>query len=105
MNSLSASIASNIAAMCTTRSRSMGRRFAVAGHDRGARVALRLALDHPNTVSHLAVLDIVPTKTIYETIDQQHATTVWRYFFLIQPPDLPERLIASDPHVPVLDTQ
>ena len=72
-------------------------RFAVIGHDRGARVALRLALDHPETVSHLAVLDIVPTKTIYETIDQQNATTVWRYFFLIQPHDLPERMIASDP--------
>jgi haloacetate dehalogenase len=72
--------------------------FAVAGHDRGARVALRLALDHPDAVSHLAVLDIVPTRTIYETIDQQHATTVWRYFFLIQPHDLPERLIAGDPH-------
>jgi haloacetate dehalogenase len=71
-------------------------RFAVGGHDRGARVALRLALDHPDAVSHLAVLDIVPTRTIYETIDQQRATTVWRYFFLIQPPDLPERLIVGD---------
>jgi haloacetate dehalogenase len=73
-------------------------RFAIAAHDRGARVALRMALDHPDAVSHLAVLDIVPTKTIYETIDQEHATTVWRYFFLIQPHDLPERLIGSDPH-------
>jgi haloacetate dehalogenase len=71
-------------------------RFAVAGHDRGARVALRLALDHPDAVSHLAILDIIPTKTIYETVDQQRATTVWRYFFLIQPRDLPERLIAGD---------
>jgi haloacetate dehalogenase len=70
--------------------------FAVAGHDRGARVALRLALDHPDAVSHLAVLDIIPTTTIYETIDQQRATTVWRYFFLTQPHDLPERLIAGD---------
>jgi haloacetate dehalogenase len=73
------------------------RRFAVAGHDRGARVALRLALDHPDTVSELAALDIVPTKTIYETIDQRHATAVWRYFFLIQPHDLPEQLIAGGP--------
>src|SRR5918996_2113259 len=72
-------------------------RFAVAAHDRGARVALRMALDYPAAVSHLAILDIVPTKTIYETIDQRHATTVWRYFFLIQPHDLPERLIGSDP--------
>lgn len=73
------------------------RRFAVAGHDRGARVALRMALDHPAAVSRLAVLDIVPTKTIYQTIDQQRATTVWRYFFLTQPADLPERLIGADP--------
>jgi haloacetate dehalogenase len=72
-------------------------RFAVAGHDRGARVALRLALDHPEAVSDLAVLDIVPTASIYDTIDQQRATTVWRYFFLIQPYDLPERLIGGDP--------
>jgi haloacetate dehalogenase len=72
-------------------------RFAVAAHDRGARVALRMALDHPDAVSRLAILDIVPTKTIYETIDQQRATTVWRYFFLIQPYDLPERLLGSAP--------
>jgi haloacetate dehalogenase len=72
-------------------------RFAVAAHDRGARVALRMALDHPASISHLAILDIVPTRTIYETIDQARATTVWRYFFLIQPHDLPERLIGSNP--------
>lgn len=73
------------------------RRFAVAGHDRGARVALRMALDHPEAVSRLAVLDIVPTTTIYETVDQRHATTVWRYFFLTQPEGLPEHLIGADP--------
>jgi haloacetate dehalogenase len=72
-------------------------RFAVAAHDRGARVALRMALDHPDAVSRLAILDIVPTKTIYETIDKQRATTVWRYFFHIQPYDLPEQLIGSAP--------
>jgi haloacetate dehalogenase len=71
-------------------------RFALVAHDRGARVARRLVLDHPDAVSHLAVLDIVPTETIYATLDQQRATTVWRYFFLVQPPDLPERLIAAD---------
>jgi haloacetate dehalogenase len=60
-------------------------RFAVVGHDRGARVALRMALDHADRVSRLALLDIVPTRTIYATIDQRRATTVWRYFFLIQP--------------------
>jgi haloacetate dehalogenase len=71
--------------------------FALAGHDRGARVARRLALDHPDAVSRLAILDIVPTDTIYTTLSKEHATTVWRYFFLIQPPDLPERLIGSEP--------
>jgi haloacetate dehalogenase len=73
------------------------RRFAVAGHDRGARVALRMALDHPEAVTRLAVLDIVPTQAIYQLIDQQHATTVWRYFFLTQPVGLPENLIGADP--------
>jgi haloacetate dehalogenase len=71
-------------------------RFAVAGHDRGGRVARRLALDHPERVTHLAVLDIVPTDTIYATLDQRRATDVWRYFFLIQPFDLPERVIGAD---------
>jgi haloacetate dehalogenase len=72
-------------------------RFAVVGHDRGARVALRMALDHPGAVSRLGVLDIVPTRTIYATLDRARATTVWRYFFLIQPHDLPERLIGAHP--------
>jgi haloacetate dehalogenase len=72
-------------------------RFAVVGHDRGARVARRLALDHPDAVTRLAVLDIVPTHVIYARLDQRKATTVWRYFFLVQPPDLPERLLGADP--------
>jgi haloacetate dehalogenase len=72
-------------------------RFALVGHDRGARVARRLALDHSDSVSRLAVLDIVPTETIYGMLDQERAITVWRYFFLVQPPDLPERLIGADP--------
>jgi haloacetate dehalogenase len=71
-------------------------RFAVVGHDRGARVARRLTLDHPDAVSRLALLDIVPTRHIYERLDQARATSVWRYFFLIQPADLPERLIGSE---------
>jgi haloacetate dehalogenase len=72
-------------------------RFALVGHDRGARVARRLALDYPDAVSRLAILDIVPTETIYGLLDQERATTVWRYFFLVQSPDLPERLIGADP--------
>jgi haloacetate dehalogenase len=71
-------------------------RFAVVGHDRGARVARRLALDHPDAVSQLAVLDIVPTATMYAALDQARAISAWRYFFLVQPPDLPERLIGAD---------
>jgi haloacetate dehalogenase len=71
--------------------------FALAGHDRGARVALRLALDHPRAISHLGVLDIVPTATIYDSIDQQRARVVWRYFFLTQPAELPEHMISADP--------
>ena len=72
-------------------------RFAVVGHDRGARVALRMALDDPAAVTRLAVLDIVPTVVIYDTVDDARARTVWRYFFLTQPFDLPERLIGSNP--------
>jgi haloacetate dehalogenase len=71
--------------------------FAVVGHDRGARVARRIALDHPDAVSALAVLDIVPTATIYATLDRERATTVWRYLLLVQPPGLPERFIGSNP--------
>jgi haloacetate dehalogenase len=71
--------------------------FAVVAHDRGARVALRLALDHPATVTRLAILDIVPTSVIYGSVDDVHARSVWRYFFLTQPFDLPERLIGANP--------
>ncbi len=85
-------------------------RFAVTGHDRGGRVARRLALDYPDRVTHLALLDIVPTATIYATLDQRRATDVWRYFFLIQPYDLPERLIGRavsplDPRALVQDAR
>lgn len=72
-------------------------RFAVVAHDRGARVALRMALDHPAAVTRLALLDIVPTAVIYGTVDAARARAVWRYFFLTQPFDLPERLIGSNP--------
>jgi haloacetate dehalogenase len=71
--------------------------FAIVGHDRGGRVAHRLALDHPEKVSRLALLDIVPTPSIYASLNQERATSVWRYFFLIQPYDLPERLIGAAP--------
>ncbi len=69
-------------------------RFAVAGHDRGARVAHRLARDHAEQIERLALLDIVPTLYRFETIDQKAATSSWHWFFLIQPRGFPERLIG-----------
>jgi haloacetate dehalogenase len=71
-------------------------RFAVAGHDRGARVAHRLARDHPQRIERLALLDIVPTLYRFETIDQKAATSSWHWFFLIQPSGFPERLIGAE---------
>ncbi|WP_435582622.1 alpha/beta fold hydrolase [Amycolatopsis thermoflava] len=73
------------------------RRFAVAGHDRGGRCAYRLALDHPDAVTALAVLDILPTADVLATVDAEFARSAWHWFFLAQPGDLPERLITADP--------
>jgi haloacetate dehalogenase len=72
-------------------------RFAVVGHDRGARVAHRLALDHRAAVERLAVLDIVPTLHVYETVDRALATAYYHWFFYLQPAPLPENLIGADP--------
>jgi haloacetate dehalogenase len=72
-------------------------RFAVVGHDRGGRCAYRLALDHPERVSALAVLDIVPTGEHFWRTDMAFAMGYWHWFFLAQPHPLPERLIAGDP--------
>jgi haloacetate dehalogenase len=72
-------------------------RFDLVGHDRGGRVAHRLCLDHPDAVSRAAVLDISPTRTMYANTDQAFATAYYHWFFLIQPFDLPERLIGADP--------
>jgi len=72
-------------------------KFMIAGHDRGGRVAYRLALDYPGAVSHLALLDIVSTKAVYERVDMALATAYFHWYFLIQPKPLPERLIGSDP--------
>ena len=72
-------------------------RFAVVGHDRGGRVAHRLALDHPDRVSRLAVLDIVPTLTMYRRTSEAFARAYYHWFFLIRPEPFPERLIGADP--------
>lgn len=72
-------------------------RFSVAGHDRGGRVAYRLAIDHPERVERLAVLDIIPTGEAFRRADMAFGFGYWHWFFLAQPHDLPERLIAADP--------
>ncbi|RJP65351.1 MAG: alpha/beta hydrolase [Comamonadaceae bacterium] len=72
-------------------------RFDVLAHDRGARVAHRLAADHPAAVQRLMLLDIAPTLAMYAQTGEAFARAYWHWFFLIQPPPLPEALIASDP--------
>jgi haloacetate dehalogenase len=72
-------------------------RFQVAGHDRGGRVAYRLALDHPGAVEGLAVLDILPTAEHFSRTDADFGLAYFHWFFLAQKFDLPERLIAADP--------
>jgi haloacetate dehalogenase len=78
--------------------RSLGHaRFAVLAHDRGGRVAHRLAADHGEAVNRLTVLDIAPTLAMYEQTGESFARAYWHWFFLIQPAPLPERLIEADP--------
>jgi haloacetate dehalogenase len=71
-------------------------RFAIAGHDRGGRVAYRLALDFPDTLTRLVILDIVPTLEIAEATDYKRALSSWYWSFLAQPAPLPERLISAE---------
>lgn len=78
-------------------------RFRVAAHDRGARVAHRLAVDHGERVERLLLLDIAPTLAMYEQTSEEFARAYWHWFFLIQPAPLPERLIDADPAAYVRD--
>lgn len=71
-------------------------RFGVVGHDRGARVVHRLCLDHPNRVSRACVMDILPTRVMYRLADREMASAYYHWFFLIQPPPLPERLLEHE---------
>jgi len=71
--------------------------FFVAGHDRGGRCAYRMALDHPDRVRKLAVLDIIPTGEAFRRADMRFGLEFWMWFFLAQPAPLPERLIGADP--------
>jgi haloacetate dehalogenase len=72
-------------------------RAAVVGHDRGARVAYRAALDHPDRVERLATLDIIPTVEQWESLEGTRGLGSWHWFFLAQREPLPETLIAADP--------
>lgn len=83
--------------MTTLMTRLGHERFSVAGHDRGARVAYRLALDHPERISHLASLDTVPTLDVWHAMDMEVALDAFHWLFLAQPSPIPERLIGNDP--------
>lgn len=78
-------------------------RFSVAGHDRGGRVAYRLALDHQERVERLAVLDILPTADVWEQADRKFACAFWPWSLLAQPEPLPERLVSAAPDAVVDD--
>jgi haloacetate dehalogenase len=72
-------------------------RFTVVGHDRGARVAHRMGLDHADRMERLTVMDIIPTHTVFRSADEHMARVYYHWFLLSQPYDLPERLIGADP--------
>jgi haloacetate dehalogenase len=74
-------------------------RFAVVGHDRGARCAYRMAIDHPEVVERLAVLDVVPTGEAYRRADKDFALGYWVWSLLAAPAPIPERLIAAEPEL------
>jgi len=78
-------------------------RFSVLAHDRGARVAHRLAVDHADAVQRMVLLDVAPTLAMYEQASDAFARSYWHWFFLIQPAPLPERLIEADPAAYVLE--
>jgi haloacetate dehalogenase len=74
-------------------------KFLVVGHDRGGRVAHRMALDHADSVQKLVVLDIVPTYKVFHTVTKELATSNFHWFFLIQPEPLPETMIGNSAEV------
>jgi haloacetate dehalogenase len=87
-----------MAADMATVMRALGHEhFALVGHDRGGRVAHRLAVDHPGAVARLCVIDISPTLTMYDRTDFAFAQAYWHWFFLTQPSPLPEAMLAADP--------
>jgi haloacetate dehalogenase len=80
-------------------------RFDVAGHDRGGRVAYRLALDHPDAVRRVTVMDVVPTGEVWARADARFALGYWHWAFLALPSPVPERLIAHDPEYFFFDAE
>jgi haloacetate dehalogenase len=94
-------------AMAQALVEAMGRlgfnRFFVAGHDRGGRVAYRMALDHPGVVERLAVLDVIPILDAWERADARLALAFWPWSLLAQPEPLPERLIGACPEAVIED--
>jgi haloacetate dehalogenase len=74
-------------------------RFSVVGHDRGGRVAYRLALDHPELIERLVVLDILPTETVWACADARFALAFWPWVLLAQPEPLPERILTANAEV------
>jgi haloacetate dehalogenase len=79
--------------------------FDVAGHDRGGRIAYRMALDHPDVVRRLTVLDVVPTGEVWARADARFAVGYWHWAFLAQPEPVPERLISHDPEFFLFDAE
>jgi haloacetate dehalogenase len=72
-------------------------KFSAMGHDRGARVLHRMALDHPTLLDRVVLLDILPTSVLYEAADRTFACAYWEWFFFIQAADFPETLLAANP--------
>ncbi|WP_223830386.1 alpha/beta fold hydrolase [Nocardiopsis quinghaiensis] len=89
-----------MAADIVALARSLGHeRFALAGHDRGALVAVRAGLDHPEAVTHLASLDVLPTLDMWEVLSGASAAVGFHLYLMAQPPGLPEQLIGASPDV------
>ena len=70
-------------------------RFAVIGHDRGALVGVRAALDHPDRLTHLGILDVLPTMDTWDVLHGVDAAVAWHLYLMAQPPGLPERMIGA----------
>ena len=75
------------------------KRFLVGAHDRGARVAHRMGLDHPNSVAAMTLLDIAPTREMYANTSTEFARSYWHWFFLTLPSPFPEKMIGADPEM------